>query len=114
MLCTSSLGAEETPADLLARAWEEYGLQAFSNADALFADAARIARGEERWQAQLGRAQIVHYQMPGRDPQAAISLYEELLREVGDAVPWRGQLLARIADCHAELVPAQIDSARAR
>ena len=46
MLCTSSLGAEETPADLLARAWEEYGLQAFSNADALFADAARIARGE--------------------------------------------------------------------
>ena len=42
IVCAPSLSAEENPADLLARAWEEYGLQAFSNADALFADAERI------------------------------------------------------------------------
>ena len=112
VFCALPARAEETPAQLLSRAWTEYGLQAFSNADKLFADAAEMAQGEERWQALLGRAQIVHYQMPGRDPQAAIPLYETLLREVGDTGLWRGQLLARLGDCHAELVPVQVDRAR--
>ena len=109
---TGSVYAEEEPEDLLAEAWTEYGLQAFSAADDLFADVAEVAQGEIRWQALLGRAQIVHYQMPGRDPEAAIPLYEALLGEVGDAAEWRGQVLARLADCHAEVVPVQIDRAR--
>ena len=110
--CTHLADAQETPADLLAGAWAEYGLQAFSNADALFAEVLEVAKGQLRWQALLGRAQIVHYQMPGRDPEAAIPLYEALLAEVGDAAEWRGQVLARLADCHVELVPSQIDKAR--
>ena len=105
--------AEKTSADLLALAWQEYGLQAFANADALFADVVEVAQGETRWQALLGQALIVHYQMPGRDPETAIPLYEALLNEVGASTEWRGQLLARLADCHVEVEPAQIDKARA-
>ena len=111
-LCAAPVHAEDAPGELLRRAWEEYGLQAFSNADEFFADAADVAQGEERWQALMGRALVVHYQMPGRDPKAAIPLYEALLGEVGDAGEWRGQVLARLGDCHAELVPPQIDCAR--
>ena len=84
---------------MLARAWTEYGLQAFANADELFADAADNAQGEERWQALLGRAQIVHYQMPGRDPQAAIPLYETLLGAVEDTGLWRGWAIATPSWC---------------
>ena len=87
-------------------------MQAFSTADDLFADVAETAQGDTRWQALLGQAQIVHYQMPGRDPEEAIPLYKALLAEVGDKAEWRGQVLARLADCHAEVVPVQIDKAR--
>lgn len=107
-----SANAQESTADQLALAWREYGLQAFSTADGLFANVAETAQGETRWQALLGEAQIVHYQMPGRDPAAAIPLYEALLAEVGDLAEWRGQVLARLADCHVEVVPVQIDKAR--
>jgi hypothetical protein len=112
-----SVQAQETPTDLLVQAWQEYGLQAFYNADALFARIADVSKGETRWQALFGQAQITHYQMPGRDPAAAIPLYEALLAEIalseaGDAGPWRGLILARLADCHAELQPQQIDRAR--
>lgn len=107
--------AQEEPKELLSRAWNEYGLQAFSNADKLFANVAQAERAtqEERWQALLGRAFITHYQMPGRDPEAAISQYEALLEKVGAAGEWRGQILGRLADCHVEVVPANMEKARA-
>jgi tetratricopeptide (TPR) repeat protein len=106
--------AQEDPAQLLGQAWSEYGLQAFSSADEIFSEVAESSQAnkEQRWQALLGSAYIMHYQMPGRDPEAAIPLYEALLKEVGDASEWRGQLLGRLADCHVELVPAQVGKAR--
>lgn len=113
-LLAGALWAQERPAALLGRAWSEYGLQAFANADALFAQVAQSeqASQEERWQGQLGRAFITHYQMPGRDPEAAIPQYEALLQQVGQRGLWRGQILGRLADCHMELAPAQVDRAR--
>ena len=113
-LSAATLLAQEPPAELLGRAWTEYGLQAFSNADGLFAQVAQSERAsqEERWQARMGRAFIKHYQMPGRDPQAAIPQYEELLQEVDERALWRGQILGRLADCYMEIVPAQVDKAR--
>jgi len=113
-LSAATLPAQEPPAHLLGRAWNEYGLQAFSNAEKLFAEVAESERAsqEERWQARLGRAFITHYQMPGRDPQAAVVQYEALLQEVGEQDRWRGQILGRLADCHMEIVPAQVDRAR--
>ena len=113
-LSAATLLAQEPPAELLGRAWTEYGLQAFSNADGLFSQVAQSERAsqEERWQARMGRAFITHYQMPGRDPQAAIPQYEELLQEVDERDLWRGQILGRLADCYMEIVPAQVDKAR--
>lgn len=106
--------SQSAPADALGRAWNEYGLQAFANADELFAEVMQSdqATQEERWQAQLGRAFITHYQMPGRDPAAAIPQYQALLEQVGQRGLWRGQLLGRLADCHMEITPAQVDRAR--
>ena len=112
VVAVCAANAQESPTDQLALAWREYGLQAFSTANDLFADVAETAQGETRWQALLGQAQIVHFQMPGRDPEEAIPLYKALLAEVGDKAEWRGQVLARLADCHTELVPVQIDKAR--
>ena len=60
----------------------------------------------------MGRAFITHYQMPGRDPQAAIPQYEALLQDVDERDLWRGQILGRLADCYMEVVPAQVDKAR--
>ncbi len=113
-LCSHPARAEEMPSDLLRQAWEEYGLQAFSNAERLF-DAvldSEEASQQERWQAMLGQAFITHYQMPGRDPEEAIEQYEALLKEVGDQGEWRGQILGRLADCYVELTPSQMDKAR--
>jgi len=106
--------AQEAPDQLLGRAWNEYGLQAFSNAEELFSEVSEssLANKEERWQALLGLAFIMHYQMPGRDPEAAIPLYEDLLKQVGETREWRGQVLGRLADCHVEIVPPQMDKAR--
>ncbi len=113
-LLASALRAQERPAERLGRAWSEYGLQAFANADGLFAEVAQSSQAseEERWQAQLGRALITHYQMPGRDPEAAIPQYEALLQQVGQRGLWRGQILGRLADCYMEIAPAQVDKAR--
>lgn len=113
LLADTSL-AQEPPREVLGRAWNEYGLQAFSNADKLFSEVAESERAnqQERWQAQLGRAFITHYQMPGRDPQAAIAQYETLLQAVGQRDLWRGQILGRMADCYMEITPVQVDKAR--
>jgi hypothetical protein len=114
VFCAGPVLAQEDSRELLGRAWNEYGLQAFSNADKLFAkvlDSERTTQ-EERWQALLGQAFITHYQMPGRDPQAAIAQYEALLKDVGDNGEWRGQILGRLADCYVEVVPSQMEKAR--
>ncbi|NKB66971.1 MAG: tetratricopeptide repeat protein [Candidatus Latescibacteria bacterium] len=119
VLALSGLGigplvAQEAPQALLDLAWEEYGLQAFANADRLF-DRAADAQGAtqvQRWQALLGQAFITQYQMPGRDPEAALEQYQELLDEVGQDSTWRGLILARLGDCHAELDPPQFAAAR--
>ena len=76
--------AQEQIDDRLFRGWNEYGLQAFSNAEELFhtvANSENVTQ-EQILQAKLGLAFITHYQMPGRDPTAAIPLYENLLDEV--------------------------------
>jgi|GEM_PF-879818 len=100
--------------DQLFSGWNEYGLQAFSNADELFSVVANSenATQEQILQAKLGRAFIVHYQMPGRDPSAAISLYEKLLDEVEHRELWKGLILGRLADCYLEISPPEIQRAR--
>ena len=105
-------GAE--PRDLLSQAWDEYGLQAFSNALSLFKEAEDLAdaSAQDRWQARLGQAFVVHYQMPGRDPEAAIPLYRELLAEADEDSSLRGLVLARLGDAHAESSPPALDQAR--
>ncbi len=114
-LSAGPVHAQAEPKQLLSRAWGEYGLQAFSKAEELFSAVVESGRAsqEERWQALLGQAFITHYQMPGRDPRAAIGKYEALLKEVGDNGEWRGQILGRLADCYVEIVPSQMDKARA-
>jgi hypothetical protein len=113
------LGAASAPAiadnqALLQQAWDEYGLQAFPNAASLFdqVEDSAEATGPQLWQARLGLAFVTHYQMPGRDPEAAIPLYQELLREVDDDTSLRGLVLARLGDAHAESAPQRLDDAR--
>ena len=110
----SVLGAEEMPQILLNQAWEEYGLQAFPNADKLFERAALAAADgtELHWQALLGQVFITQYQMPGRDPKEAIEQYQVLLDEVGQDTFWRGLILSRVGDCYTELDPPQFATAR--
>jgi len=100
--------------DKLFSGWNEYGLQAFSNADEFFSAVATSenATRDQVLQAKLGRAFIVHYQMPGRDPSAAISLYENLLSEAENREFWKGLILGRLADCYLEISPPEIARAR--
>jgi len=114
LLCTARAPADETPAALLESAWEEYGFQSFTSARKLFAEVAESsdADREQRLQARLGLAFVTHYQMPGRDPEAAVPLYESLLKEASDDPEWRVLLLARLGDCHAEIDPPKLESAR--
>jgi len=112
--CTTQARGAEAAGASLERAWQEYGFQAFGNARKLFVEAgeAADADAEQRLQARLGLAFITHFQMPGRDPQAAIPLYESLLDEAPDEPGWKVLLLARLGDCHAEIGPPQLTEAR--
>ena len=106
--------AQEQIDDRLFRGWNEYGLQAFSNAEELFhavANSENVTQ-EQIIQAKLGLAFITHYQMPGRDPSVAIPLYENLLDEVEGREQLEGLILGRLADCHLEISPPEIDRAR--
>lgn len=114
LLCGTESWAAEAPSVLLQNAWAEYGFQAFGNAQNLFEEAADSpqATPEQRLQARLGLAFITHHQMPGRDPEAALPLYESLLQEIPQGHHLRFLLLARIGDCHAEFDPPQLERAR--
>jgi hypothetical protein len=113
-LCTVHIKAAENPETLLKSAWDEYGFQAFGNAQKLFAEVEDRddATLQQRLQARLGQAFIIQYQMPGRNPEAAIPLYESLLKDTPDTSEWKVMLLTRLGDCHAELNPLQQQQAR--
>ena len=106
--------AQEQIDDRLFRGWNEYGLQAFSNAEELFHTVAysENVTQEQILQAKLGLAFITHYQMPGRDPAAAIPLYENLLDEIEGREQLEGLIFGRLADCYLEISPPEIDRAR--
>jgi tetratricopeptide (TPR) repeat protein len=103
----------DLPAERLAEAWREYGFQAFGQADRLFesVEEAEQATVEDRFQARLGRALIVHNQMPGRNPETAISLYEQLLEQT-ETDSLRAFIHARLGDCAAEIRPPDLAVAR--
>jgi len=115
LLCGAGSRAEEAPAALLRRAWEEYGFQAFRDAQELFervTESSQASR-EQRLQARLGLAFVEHYRMPGRDPEGAIPRYESLLQEIPPDHGWRALVLARLGDCYAEMTPPRLERARA-
>lgn len=99
--------------DRLRQGWEEYGFQAFSNARSLFneVEGDDKATAAARFEARLGLAFVVHYQMPGRDPEAAVPLYEALLEEAADA-RLQGLVLARLGDALIESDPPQLEAGR--
>jgi tetratricopeptide (TPR) repeat protein len=115
LLCTADAQTQGESATQLESAWEEYGYQAFGRAWKLFSlvENASDAQPEQRLQARLGLAFITHYQMPGRDPEAAIPRYESLLADAPNEPAWRVLLLARLGDCQAEQVPPRMEQARA-
>jgi hypothetical protein len=107
--------AAETPADRLKMAWEEYGYQAWSRAERLFGDVRRspASTAEQRRQAQLGEAFMAQYRMPGRDPAAAVALYEALIRELPATNDLRVVALTQIGSCHLETTPPDFARGRA-
>ena len=114
LLCGTESWAAEAPSVLLKNAWAEYGFQAFDSAQNLFEEAEESPQStpEQRLQARLGLAFITHQQMPGRDPEAALTLYESLLQEIPQDHNLRFLLLSRIGDCHAESDPPEFERAR--
>jgi tetratricopeptide (TPR) repeat protein len=105
--------AADQPSELLTEAWREYGFQAFGRADGLFESVERStdATADYRFQARLGRALIVHNQMPGRSPAKAVPLYEQLLEQT-DSDSLRAFIHARLGDCAAEIRPPNLTTAR--
>ena len=112
-LWASVATSADPPAESLGQAWREYGFQAFGRADHLFAavEESGEATAEHRLEARLGRALIVHNQMPGRSPAEAVPLYEQLLKQT-EADSLRAFIHARLADCAAEIRPRDLTASR--
>jgi len=119
ILCAMLLAGATAPAgegvpQLLQRAWDEYAFQTFSTAGRLFRKAwdADAATEDERFQARYGLAMIVHYQMPGRDPAAAIPLLDALLNDLPKGHRLRLHALADLGACHIETSPPNYEAGR--
>jgi two-component system nitrogen regulation response regulator GlnG len=89
---------------MLDSAWREYEYQNFGGAARLFSliQRDRAATADERLQARIGTAMVVHYRIPGGDPQRAIPLYRAILDSLGDAHPLRANVRV-IAATHQNL-----------
>jgi tetratricopeptide (TPR) repeat protein len=93
----------EGPAEMLDKGWEEYWLQNFSAADKIFQSILKNggASREEMAEAKLGRAMIVNYQMPGRNPQKAVSLYAAVIPEI-ESEDLKAQTMILLARAYGE------------
>lgn len=102
------------PPAALQEAWDEYGYQAWKNAARLFAgvEAAATATPEEKLQARFGLALIRQYQMPGQDPEGAVSLHKQLLDEVPADSPLRVAVLEELGSCYLDKPAANVAKAR--
>lgn len=115
LLAGAFVPAGESNPQLLKRAWDEYAFQTFPTARRLFQQAldAKGATDEEKFQARYGLAMIVHYQMPGRDPAAAIPMLQALLDSLPAGHRLRPHVLADMGACHIETSPPDYEAGRA-
>jgi tetratricopeptide (TPR) repeat protein len=106
--------AAEPAADRLRQAWEEYGFQNWSAADRLFEQtlAAPDSTPAQQAQARFGRAFIVQNRLPGRAPEKAIPLYEQLLRDLPAGDPLATLAQGCLGACHMDKKPADYEKAR--
>ena len=106
--------AGEVPALRLRTAWDEYGFQAWKNANRIFAEvaAAPEASGVEKLQARFGLALVMQYQLPGDDPAAARGMYEALLKDVPAGDVLRAVILGQIGSCLFEQTAADYAQGR--
>jgi hypothetical protein len=111
---TSTLAAPRA-AELLRSAWEEYGFENWSRSQALFTQALQASdtTPADRCQAHFGLASVVQYRMPGRDPEAAIPLYEKLLADLPERNPLRPAVLCRLGTCRIDQARPDYDRGRA-
>ena len=115
LLVGPAVRAGEGVPQLLKRAWDEYAFQTFPTARRLFERALRAdgATDDEKFQARCGLAMIVHYQMPGRDPAAAIPVFQALLDDLPAGHRLRPHVLADMGACHVEKSPPDFEAGRA-
>jgi tetratricopeptide (TPR) repeat protein len=69
---------------LLSEALKEYGFQNFNRAAQLFSVVIKDKNStpDEKIQARLGAIMVIHYQMPGGNPQKALVLYKQLAAKI--------------------------------
>jgi hypothetical protein len=114
LLAGALVRAGEGVPQLLKRGWDEYAFQTFPTAQRLFRRAlnADAATDDEKFQARYGLAMIVHYQMPGRDPAAAIPVLQALLDDLPAGHRLRPHVLADMGACHVETAPPDFNAGR--
>lgn len=111
----TSTGSADSVGTRLGRAWGEYGFQNWSVAKAAFESIAETenATDDQVLQARIGVAFVTQYRMPGRDPDAAFQLYEELHEALQDAPPaLKALALSQMGSCRAEQAKPDLEEAR--
>jgi tetratricopeptide (TPR) repeat protein len=107
--CTPLI-ARETISD----AWREYDYQNFDGAARIFGEVLkdRAAAPEQRIQARLGIAMVVHYRIPGGDPERAIPMYRAVLDSLPRESAVRPNVLLLIGRAYAQMKKPMHDSAQ--
>jgi len=97
--CAQRVEREETPGELLTRAWMSYRLSEWENALQFFNEVRHVSqKGDESWvMAQYGLAVTWDRRRPGEKPERATALFEELLKVAPDSqmAPWAMLALVR-------------------
>lgn len=102
--CTTTFADDPPVSELLAKAWEEYGFQSWSNADDFFNQALADSRAtkNQKLQARLGLAFVTNYRTPGYDYDTAITKYKRLLQDAPKKSQTRNLALRSLAKCYYE------------
>ncbi len=104
-----------SPPHLLKTAWEEYGFQAWNQADRLFDQVILRpnATDDQKYQAKLGKAFIVQNKMPGRSAEGALKLFEALLQDLPNSHPLRPLVQSSLGACYLDSKKPDYEQGRA-
>ena len=104
-----------SPPHLLKTAWEEYGFQAWNQADRLFDQVILLpsATDDQKYQARLGKAFIVQNRMPGRSAEGALKLFEALLNDLPISHALRPLVQSSLGACYLDSKKPDYEQGRA-